>query len=477
MSNLGTEQMEREMIRIGKTLISQVFVLLKTSLNYGEGHAAMNAPAANILKAVREIHLQNEDAVLRVRGGHLVLGELRLKPEAAGIEAFMFMMGQMKRYYIGEINFFPTVRVEEIKTFAFIFKGIEPIPSPLTFQKVLDHMLRKNIAGIKIEELKEKKVVEEDDASEREDSKVRAKKVYLQTMHAVAAAMENVKMGQTLKMRKTKRVVQIMIDQLLTAETNLIGLTTIRCHDEYTCNHSVNVCIFSLAIGQRAGLSKAKLCELGMAALFHDMGKADVPVEILNKPQAFTKEEWEVMKRHPVHGVRKLMKLKGLDALTSKIITGAFEHHLNCDFSGYPQVPYKTISLFGRIISLADCYDGMSSSRVYRRLPIPPDKVLEFMISRSGTVYDPILMKLLINCVGIYPIGSLLRLNTNELAVVMQSNSDPGKWNMPKVKLITDGDGNEVDKDVDLSDPHSGKAILEILDSQKHKIDVTRYFI
>jgi hypothetical protein len=83
----------------------------------------------------------------------------------------------------------------------------------------------------------------------------------------------------------------------------------------------------------------------------------------------------------------------------------------------------------------------------------------------------------LINCVGIYPIGSLLRLNTNELAVVMQSNSDPGKWNMPKVKVITDGDGNEVDKDVDLSDPHSGKAILETLDSQKHKIDVTRYFI
>jgi HD-GYP domain-containing protein (c-di-GMP phosphodiesterase class II) len=477
MSNLGGEQVERQLIRIGKTLVNQIFVLLKTSLNYGEGHAAMNAPAANIFKAVEEIHRRNEAAVLKIRGGHLLLGELRLRPEAAGFDAFMFTLGEMKRHFIGEIHFLPAVTLEEIRTFAYIFGEIEPIPSPQTFRKVLDRMLQRNIAGIKLEKLDEKETVEEKDDSESRDARARAKKVYLQTVHTVAEVMDNVTLGQTLKLRKTKRVVQSMIDQLLAEETNLIGLTTIRCHDEYTYNHSVNVCILSLAIGQRVGLSKAKLCELGMAALFHDIGKADIPKEILNKPGEFTKEEWATMQRHPVHGVRKLMKLKGLDALTSKIVTGAFEHHLNYDFSGYPQVPYKTISLFGKIISVADCYDGMSSSRVYRRTPFPPDKVLKFMISRAGKAYDPILMKLLINCVGIYPIGSLLLLNTQELAVVMQSHSDPDKWNVPRVKLITDRAGNEADEDVDLSDPQSGRTILETIDSQKYKVDVTRYFL
>jgi HD-GYP domain-containing protein (c-di-GMP phosphodiesterase class II) len=478
MTQMRPERLEREMIRIGKTLVSQFFVLLKTAQNYEEGHSALNAPISNIMKTVREIHRRNEEASIRVKGGYLLLGELRLKPDAAGFEAFMFTMGEMKRYFIGCINFTPSVKAEEIGSLAYVFREVEPIPSPQTFQKFLDHMRQRNIVGIEMESLAEEEQFGEADTAELKDSRVRAKKVYMQTIHAVSEVMDNAKMGQTLRLRKSKRVVQGMIDQLLTAETNLIGLTTIRSHDEYTYNHSVNVCILSLGIGQRVGLSKPKLCELGMAALFHDIGKAEIPLEILNKPTEFTKEEWEAMQRHPVHGVRKLMRLKGLDALSARIITGAFEHHLNYDLSGYPKVPYKSLSLFGRIISIADCYDGLTSSRVYSRVPYPPEKALRFMMQRAGKAYDSVLLKLFINCIGIYPVGTLLLLNTKELAVVMQNNPDQGKWNSPKVKVISDPDGNEIDGEtIDLSDPRNGRAILEALDPQQYKIDVSRYFI
>lgn len=478
MSDLRTEQMEREMIRIGKTLINQIFVLLKTSQNYVEGHSAINAPISNILKTVREIHRRNEEASLRVHSGYLLLGELRLKPDAVGFDAFMFTMGEMKRYFIGGINFSTSVTAEEIGKFAYIFREVEPIPSPQTFQKIVEQLHLKNIIGIELEILTEEEAFDKGEAPEQKDSKVRAKKVYFQTLHAISEVMENAKMGQTLRLRKSKRVVQGMIDQLLAAETNLIGLTTIRSYDEYTYNHSVNVCILSLAIGQRVGLSKGKLCELGMAALFHDIGKADIPIEILNKPTEFSKEEWETMQKHPIHGVKKLMKLKGLDALSSRIITGAFEHHLNCDFSGYPKVPYKTLSLFGRIISIADCYDGLTSSRVYSRVPHPPDKALSFMISRAGKAYDPIMLKLFINCIGIYPVGALLLLNTKELAVVMQNNPDPEKWSTPWVKVIADAAGKEINGEgIDMSDPKTGRSIVDTLDPQKYKIDVTRFFV
>ena len=106
--------------------------------------------------------------------------------------------------------------------------------------------------------------------------------------------MEHVKVGKALRLKRAKRVVQTMIDQLLAAESNLLGLTNLRCHDEYTYNHSVNVGILSIAIGQRVGLGKNRLVELGMAAIFHDIGKSCIPLAILNKPAAFDEREWAV---------------------------------------------------------------------------------------------------------------------------------------------------------------------------------------
>jgi HD-GYP domain-containing protein (c-di-GMP phosphodiesterase class II) len=478
-SEIRPEQLEKEMIRLGKSLVTQFFVLMKTAQNYREGHSALAGPLENTLKLVRGIHQRNEEASLRVKRGYILLGELRLKPDAAGFDAFRFLMSELKRYMIGGIFFAPGVTAEEIGKFMYVFQEIEPIPSPQTYLKFQERMQQRMISTIELESLGEDdEGFDEFDESELTDNKLKSRKIYFQTVNAITEVMDNAKMGQTLRLRKSKRVVQTLIDQLLSAETNLIGLTTIRCHDEYTYNHSVNVCIFSLAMGQRIGLSKPRLCELGMSALFHDIGKSDVPLEILNKPTEFTPQEWEVMQKHPLYGVRKLLKLKGLDAMSARIITGAFEHHLNCDLSGYPRLPYRRLSLFGRIISIADCYDAITSSRVYSRVPHPPDKALRYMLSKAGKMYDPILMKLFVNCVGIYPIGAMLLLDSRELCVVIENNPDPQKWNAPKVKIISDPDGKEIDGElIALSEPGCGRAVLEAVDSSRYDFDVSHLFV
>jgi len=462
--------------RICKNLLYHFFVLLKTAKNYDYGHSAMNSPISKVLGILKDLKTKKEETAIKLKGGYLFIGEHRLKPDKSAIEPFTFTMAELKRYFIGAINFDNNVTAADIGKFAYIFGEIEPMPSPQTFEKFTEKLKEMGITSITLEQLTEKKSIEGD---EIEDNKERAKLLYAKTISAVSDVMEDVKIGQTLKLKKSKRVIQGMIDQMLTAETNLIGLTTIRCHDEYTYHHSVNVCILSLGIAQRIGLNKSTLCDLGLAALFHDIGKSDIPLQILNKPAAFTDEEWSIMKTHPLHGVKELMKLKGLDTLSARIITGAFEHHLNLNHSGYPNVVYKReMSLFGRIISIADCYDGVTSSRVYSRKPMTPDKALKFMSDRAGEIYDPVLLKLFINCVGVYPIGSLVLLNTRELAVVVENNPSPENWDSPVIKIISDVSGNEIDgPQIDLAIKSESREISKTLDPEEYKIDISRYFL
>lgn len=471
------QQLDRDLIRLGKSLSAQFFVLLKTTQNYPEGHAALTGPVGQVLATVRQIHRHNEEASLRTRGGHLLLGELLLKVDAAGIEATHYLQALMKRQGIGGIQFAATVTAQDLSRLAGVLNEVEPAEHEEgVFDRVVAQLRLRGIAGVELEPQAEEKEANFPQPGS-EDDRARSRQIYLQTVSATAEVMENAKLGQTLKLRKSKRVVQSMIDQLLANEVSLLGLTTIRCHDEYTYNHSVNVCILSLAIGQRIGLSKGRLCDLGMAALFHDIGKSDIPSELLNKPQEFGPEEWKVIQKHPVLGVKVLMKLKGLDLLNARIIAGSFEHHLNLDFSGYPKYPYRQISLFGRIISIADCYDAMTASRVYSRTPLAPEKALRLMLDKAGKAYDPILLKVFVNSIGTYPLGTLLRLNTGELAVVIGNPEELFLWDRPLVQIIADRAGNEIDGDmVDLSGDGS-RDIVQTLDARQHGIDVGRYFL
>jgi putative nucleotidyltransferase with HDIG domain len=259
-----------------------------------------------------------------------------------------------------------------------------------------------------------------------------------------------------------------------------LGLSTLRSHDEYTYSHCVNVCILALSMGQRLGYDRANLSELGVAALFHDVGKADIPLEILNKGSAFTPEEWRVIRRHPILGVKSLLRLKGLDDVSTKIVIAGFEHHLNYDSSGYPKIAApRKLTLFGRIISLADCYDAMTASRVYSRVPLAPDKALRLMFSKGGSVYDPLLMKVFVNCMGVYPVGTIVRFDSGEWGVVVGGHPSPERRAYPLVKVIRDSDGRELDGDtIDLGDPDARpvRRIVETTDAQSLGIELNRYF-
>lgn len=245
---------------------------------------------------------------------------------------------------------------------------------------------------------------------------------YSYAMHSLHEIAERLNSNKAAGLGKSVQLVQNMVDLVMNDDNVLLDLSTIRDYDDYTFTHSINVSILSLCLGHRIGLSKVSLSRLGLSALFHDLGKIDIPKEILNKPTKLTEKEFGIMKQHSINSVRRILKLRASYDRKASIILPPFEHHLRYDLSGYPKTPRKTpISLFGRIITISDVYDAITGPRIYRKSYMSPDKALGCMLKDSGKVFDPILLKVFINMLGIYPIGTVLIFENNEMGLVAQA--------------------------------------------------------
>ena len=202
--------------------------------------------------------------------------------------------------------------------------------------------------------------------------------------------MSSVRMGGSPNIKKIKRVVQGIVDQILTEETSLIGLTTIRDYDEYTFTHSVNVCIFSVALGKRLGLTKLQLYDLGMAALFHDIGKSRVPQEVLNKTTGLTDDEWRMIASASVDGrpvavpnSRHAGAAVSVNDCRARAPHEARSHWLSA------VLRERTISVFSKIVAIADSFDAATSRRAYQTVPFTPAQVMARDARQSASRHGP----------------------------------------------------------------------------------------
>ncbi len=321
--------------------------------------------------------------------------------------------------------------------------------------------------------------------TEQVDRRERCKKAFFKAITVTKAVMASSHLGKRLDLRHAKRVVQNMVDLMMNEEFTLLGLTTLKSHDNYTFYHSVNVCVYSVALGKRIGFSRTQLAELGVAALFHDLGKSKIPLDILHKPDAFTPEEWDVMKTHPQAGVKEMVRMRGLSNLAFKSMLACFEHHLNYKPapSGYPKLSreYRP-HLIGRIVAIADSFDAMTTKRVYMEKEFTRDKALSYMMSLAGTKFDPVLLRIFANMVGVFPVGSAVRLKSGRVAVVLAGSEDPSRCHRPVVRPITDEMGIQRDyEQVDLSIKDQKGSypdeVLAAVDPDTLGIDISKYFI
>jgi putative nucleotidyltransferase with HDIG domain len=273
-----------------------------------------------------------------------------------------------------------------------------------------------------------------------------AREVYKAAKLIIQQAMEDVRMGRALNMEAVSEVVGSMADSILRSPDALTSLTRLKQFDEYTFFHSVNTSALALSVGRHLGYARAPLLQLGTGMLLHDIGKTQIPIEILNKPGRYEADEFEIMKQHVLRGAEILSNTTGL---TDVFLKPTLEHHERVDGTGYPHRRSKIdLSQFGLIAAIVDIYDAVTSDRCYHKGKTPHDTLqLLYQLGTQGHV-DGVLVQQFVQVVGVYPVGSCASLNTGETAIVKQFNRHAPI--RPLVVLITDEAGHQRSTPVDL---------------------------
>jgi len=263
----------------------------------------------------------------------------------------------------------------------------------------------------------------------------KAKQIYQHATKKMDKIFNDTRSGCSLNAQEIKSTVVAIADSVIRNPDALMLLSALETKDEQSVTHSINVCTLSLIFGRYIGLEKKPLYELGTGALLHDIGETRVPNEILCKSEKRSQEELEVMKQHTRHGVELLMKASGLPQSAIEI---ARDHHERMNGSGYPQkLLGDQLSLFTKIVSIADVYDSVTSG-LHGKPAITCTEALKNMYVWRDELFDSLLVEQFIQCLGIYPIGSTIELNTGEIGIVISAN--PGRRLLPRVMLVRDQD-------------------------------------
>lgn len=465
--------------RAGRAFIISVYGALRAIKLYPVENAAVGKALDELTRATSEMVRHESEVEIRASGEFIFINGTRLRLELDNYASFSHLLSVFRAAGIGSVHI-ATVPVQRdwLVFLSLLQAPGQDAPSARYAQAIG----RLESAGVTAFVLGPPH--DDDGEGDRERAKERAKKTYAQSVAVTKDLMASVRIGKSPSIKKIKRVVQGIVDQILNEETSLVGLTTIRDYDEYTFSHSVNVCIFSVAIGKRLGLGKLQLYDLGMAALFHDIGKSRVPIEVLNKSGGLTDEEWRQIAAHPWLGVLSLFHVRGAQELPYRSMVAAYEHHMKGDLTGYPRpVRPRQMSMFSKIIAIADGFDAATSRRVYQTVPLSPAQVLQEMRDNPRRGMDPVLVKAFVNLTGIYPVGTLVVLDTFELGIVHAVNPIQEMLSRPIVRIVSDERGGLLNPGflVDLADRNADggflRTIIKTENPDRYGIRIGDYFV
>jgi HD-GYP domain-containing protein (c-di-GMP phosphodiesterase class II) len=462
----------------GRGFILAFYTALRAIKLYPLENSAVQKALADLAALTQEFVSSEHELDVRVSGEFIFVNATRLRLDLDNYASFSHVLSVFRACGIGTMHVTGAVSARDWQVFLTLVQVVAIADPHDRMNEIVAKMAATDVHDIAL------MPPGEEDGEDRERAKERAKKTYSQSVTVTKDLMTSVRMGKSPNIKKIKRVVQGIVDQILNEETSLIGLTTIRDYDEYTFTHSVNVCIFSVALGKRLGLTKIQLYDLGMAALFHDIGKSRVPVDVLNKTGTLTDADWRMIAAHPWLGVLTLFQIRGTQEYPYRSMVVAMEHHMKADLTGYPKpIRPRVMSMYSKIVAAADGFDAATSRRAYQTVPINPAEVMREMRDNPRRGMDPIVVKAFINLTGIYPPGTVVVLDTFELGIVHAVNPLPEMLARPIVKVIGDPMGNLTSPGtiVDLADRREDgtflRTIIKTENPERYGIRVSDYFV
>ena len=303
-----------------------------------------------------------------------------------------------------------------------------------------------------------------------------ARKLYANALNHVKSFVDDVRRGTDIDCSKARPLVENFIESVFRNENAAVTLFKLRGFDEYTYTHSINVSLLGILLGKHLGLEKDALLKLGMAGMYHDVGKARIPEAVLNKPGKLTEAEFQLMKTHPLEGYKILMGQKDLD---QEILRAVLEHHERYDGTGYPRaLTGESIGRFSRIIAVVDVYDALTSRRVYKDA-MAPAKALGMMYQWRDKDFTPQAIESFIRCIGVFPVGSFVRLSGGEYGIVASVN--PQRPTKPEVKVVLDAKMRpQIPRVLDLwqlEQTPQAQDIAQVLNPAEYKIDLESFFL
>jgi putative nucleotidyltransferase with HDIG domain len=441
--------------QLADELLRRLAASLRSAQLYSKSHPIIVRNMAALSAAVQVLHALAPTIVIGIVGEEVIVDDTPIsKAENLGA-----VSRRLKQIGVERITIDRGVTTEEIATFVEAVTTLEPRPDgePAPFP-TLPHI---RVGRVTIQQKVEGSV-----------DMAAFKRLYTGSVSVAESVWESAR----TEGRPDAAAARTMVDGLAQAvsqnRTALLALTTLKHYDNYTFTHMVNVSILTMGQARALGIDGPLLREFGLAALMHDIGKVRTPLEVLNKPDKLTDDEFTIMKRHTVDGAEILRTTPDIPALVPVV---AFEHHLRMDGTGYPAaVKRPALNVGTMLCSIADVYDAMRSQRAYQQ-SFPSDRVLEVLKRNDGQQFDQHLVRRFAQLVGIYPPGNAVRLDTGELAVVVRTYApDPHR---PQVRVVVDRMGGRVDVPYDVNlwetklDEGGPSAIAAPIDSADLGID------
>lgn len=479
-SEIGRNSDEQAAQRAAKTFVSSLHAAIRAIRLYPAENSVVQKTIYDLSAATRAVFEADSECTLRRVGDSVFVNDSRLRLTFDNYAAVTHVNSVLNAGEVGGIRVAEGADSRSWIVLLRLVSATSNVPQGNRRELLIEQLATSQINSFELLTSND----ELEDTHADVDQRERSRRTYFRSLDATRDVMAAARLGKSPGLKRVKRAVQGIVDAILTDASSMLGLTALREFDDYTFVHSVNVCILSVALGRRIGLGRTQLLDLGLAALLHDLGKSRIPIETLNKSGSIDETDRALLRSHAWQGVLALFALPMGQTKPWRGMSAAFEHHMRIDGSGYPQLRApRDLSIFSKIIAVADGYDAATTTRVYQSSPWSPADVLRGMRDNARLGLDPVIVKALINLTGIYPSGTLVVLDSFELALVMSASPDPQMLSRPVVRILSDAQGNLVDdpRPVDISAlDHSGRFIRTIIRTEnpdRYGIRIGDYFV